>query len=86
MKQRGENKKRMKRNEDNLRSLRENVKCPNFQIMSVTEEEDKNKRHEKILEIMVKNFPNTGKETAIPIQETESPKQDKSKAKQPRYI
>ena len=48
--------KRMKRNEDNLRGLRDNVKCSNIQIMGVTEEEDKSKRHEKILEIMVKTF------------------------------
>jgi len=34
----------------------DNVKCPKFQIIGVPEEEDKNKEHEKILEIIVENF------------------------------
>ena len=41
--------KRIKRNEDNLRDLWDNVKCPNIRITKVTEEEDKKKDHEKIL-------------------------------------
>ena len=36
--------KRIKRNEDNMRDLWNNVKCPNIQIIGVPEEEDKNKR------------------------------------------
>ena len=47
MKQRGKKKKRMKRNEDNLRDLLDNVKHPNIQIIGVPEE-DKKKGHEKI--------------------------------------
>ena len=55
--------KRIKRNEDNLRDLWDNVKCPNIWIIGVPEE-DKKKGHEKILkEIIAKNFP---KETVIP--------------------
>ena len=42
--------KRIKRNEDNLRDLGVNVKCPNIQVIGVPEEEDKKKGHEKILE------------------------------------
>ena len=49
MKQRGK-KEKIKRNEDNLRDLWENVKCPNIQIIGVPEE-DKKKGHETILEI-----------------------------------
>ena len=61
MKQRG--KKKNKRNEDNLRDLWDNVKRPNIQIIVVSEEEDKKKDHEKILEeIIVENFPKMGKE------------------------
>ena len=37
-------KKRIFKNEDNLRDLWNNVKCPNIQIIGVPEEEDKNKR------------------------------------------
>ena len=33
MKQRGKKKKRIKRNEDNLRDLWDKVKCPNIQII-----------------------------------------------------
>ena len=57
--------KRMKRNEDNLRDFWDNVKCPNIRIIGVSEEEDKKKGHEKILEeIIVENFPKMGKEMA----------------------
>ena len=42
--------KRIKRNEDNLRDLWDNVKRPNIQIIGVPEKEDKNKGIEKILE------------------------------------
>ena len=56
MKHRGKKKKRFKRNENNLRDLWDNVKCPNIRIIGVPEE-DKKKDHEKILEeIIVENF------------------------------
>ena len=75
----------IKRNEDNLRDLWDNVKRPNTQIIGVPEEEDKKKGHEKILEeIIVKNFPKMGKEIVTQVQETQSPKQDKPKAKHPK--
>ena len=61
MKQR-EKKKRIKRHEDNLRDLWDNVKCPNIQIIGVPEGKDKKKEHEKILEeIIVENFPKWGR-------------------------
>ena len=48
----------IKRNEDKLRDLWDNVKCPNIQIIRIPEEEDKKKGHKKILEeIIVENFP-----------------------------
>ena len=54
--------KRIERNEDNLRDLWDNVKCPNIQIIGVPEEVKK-KDHEKILEeIIIENFPKMGKE------------------------
>ena len=64
--------KRIKRNEDNLRDLWDNVKHPNIRIMGVPEEEDKNKDIEKILEEMiVEIFPKTGKETTTQVQENQ---------------
>ena len=64
-------KKRIKRNEDNLRDLWDNVKCPNIHIIRVPEE-DKKKDHEKILEaIIAENFPKMGKEIVTQVQETQ---------------
>jgi len=63
--------KRIKRNEDNLTDLWDNVKCLNIQITGVPEE-DKKKEHEKILEeIIVENFPKMGKEIVTQVQETQ---------------
>ena len=62
----------IKRNEDNLRDLWDNVKCPNIWIIGVPEEEDKKKGHEKMLEeIIVENFPKMGKEIATQVQKTQ---------------
>ena len=54
MKQRGRKKNRIKRNEDNLRDLWDNVKRPNIRIIGVPEEDDKKNDCEKILEEMRK--------------------------------
>ena len=89
MKQRERKKKKTnKRNEDNFRDLWNNVKCPNIRIIGVPEEEDKKKVREKILEeIVVKNFPNVGKETATHVQETQSvPNGINPRRNTPRHI
>ena len=55
--------KRMKRIEDSLRDFWDKVKRTNIRIIGVPEGEEKEKGSEKIFEeIIVKNFPNTGKE------------------------
>jgi len=64
--------KRIKRNEDNLRDLWDNVKCPKIPIIGVPEEDDEKKGNEKIFEkIMVQNFPKMGQEIATQVQETQ---------------
>ena len=64
--------KRIKGNEENLRDLWDNVKCPNIQIIGVPEEEDKKKGHEKLLEeVIVENFPKMEKEIVTIVQETQ---------------
>ena len=55
--------KRMKRTEDSLRDLWDNIKCTNIWITRVPEEEGKKKGYEKMFEeIIVENFPNMEKE------------------------
>ena len=64
--------KRMKRNEDSLRGLWDKFKCTNICIIGVLEGEEREKGPEKIFEeIIVKNFPNTGKEIATQVQEAQ---------------
>ena len=59
--------KGIKRNEDSLRDLWDNIKCPNIQIIGLPEE-DKNKGYEKIFEeIIVENFPKMEKEIATQV-------------------
>ena len=72
--------KRMKRNEDSLRDLWDNIKCTNIHIIGVPEGEEWEKGPDKIFEeIIVKNFPNMGKKIATQVQEAQSPRQDKPK-------
>ena len=80
--------KRIKRNEDNLRDLWDNVKSPNIRIIGVPEEEDKKKDHEKILEeIIVENFPKMGKEIVTQVQETQRvPNRINPRQNTPRHI
>ena len=62
--------KLIKRNEDNLRDLQDNIKCHNIRIIGVPEKEDKKTDHEKVLEeIIVENFPKMGKEIITQVQE-----------------
>ena len=69
MNQRGE---KIKRNEDNLRALWDNVKRPNIRIIGVPEDEDKKKGHEKILEVIIaEKSPQKRKEIITQVQETQ---------------
>ena len=63
--------KRMKRTEDSLRDLWDNIKHPNIRIIGVPEEEKK-KGYEKIFEeITVENFPSMEKEVVNQVQEAQ---------------
>ena len=80
--------KRMKRSEDSLRDLWDNIKCTNIQIIGAPEEEEKKKGTEKILEeIIVENFPNMGKEIVTQVQEAQRvPYRISPRRNMPRHI
>ena len=62
----------MKRIEDSLRALWNNIKCTNIWNTEIPEEEEKKKGTEKIFEeIIVENFPNMGKERVNQVQEAQ---------------
>ena len=80
--------KRMKRTEDNLRDLWDNIKCTNIWIIGVPEEEEKKKGYEKNFEeIIVENFPNMEKEIANQVQQAQRITYRKNpKRNMPRHI
>ena len=58
----------MKRYEDSLRDLWDNIKCNNIHKIGVPEGEGREKGLKKIFEeIIVENFPNMGKEIATQV-------------------
>ena len=64
--------KGMKRNEDSIRDIWDNIKCTNIHIIGVPEWQDREKQPEKIFEeIIVENFPNMGKEIDTQVQEAQ---------------
>ena len=78
----------MKRNEDSLRDLWDNIKRNNIHIIEVPEGEEKEKGPEKIFEkIIVQNFPNMGKKIATQVQEAQRvPYRINPRRNTPRHI
>ena len=83
-----EQNKEMKRIEDSLRDLWDNIKCTNIRIIGDPEEEEKKKGTEKIFqEIIVENFPNMGKEIVNQVQEVQRvPYRINPRRSTPRHI
>ena len=79
--------KRMKRTEDSLRDLCDNIKYTNIRLIQVPEKEKK-KGHEKIFEeIIVENFPNIEKEIVNQVQEPQRvPYKINPRRNTPRHI
>ena len=62
----------MKRNEDSLRDLWDNIKHTNIWIIGIPEEEELKKGYEKIFEeIILENFSNMEKEIVNQVQEAQ---------------
>ena len=78
----------MKRTEDSLRDLWDNIKCTNIGIIGIPEEEEKKKGYEKIFEdIIVENFPNMEKEIVNQVQEAHRvPHRINPRRNTPRHI
>ena len=78
----------MKRIEDSLRDLWDNIKRTNIRIIGVPEEEQKKKGSDKIFEeIIVENFPNMGKEKINQVQEAHRvPNRINPRRNTPRHI
>ena len=77
--------KRMKKIEDSLRDLLDNIKCTNSQIIGVPEEEEKKKGCEKIFEeIAVEKLFNMGKEASTYVQEAQRKTQKKYTKEKPK--
>ena len=80
--------KRMKRAEDSLRDLWDDIKWTNIGIIGVPEEEEKKKGYEKIFEdIIVENFSNMEKEIVNQVQEGQRvPYRINPRRNKPRHI
>ena len=80
--------KRIKRIEEILRDLWDNIKHTNIRLIGLPEEEEKKKGTEKIFEeIKVENFANMGKEIVNQVQEAQRvPYRINPGRKMPRHI
>ena len=80
--------KRIKRNDENLRDLWDNIKHNNIRIIGVPEGEEREKGPEKIFEeIIAKDFPNMRKEIATQVQEAQRvPGSKNIRRNMPRHI
>ena len=78
----------MKKNEDSLRGLWNNIKHNNIRITRIPEGDEREKGPEKIFEeIIVQNFPNMGKEIVNQVQEVQRvPGRIKPRRNTPRHI
>lgn len=73
-------KKKEKLNEDSLRDLQENINHTKIHIIGVSEEEERKKEAGNVFDEMTAEIlPHLKKKADIPIQEAQSPKQDKLK-------
>ena len=75
-----EKEKRLRKNEEGLREMQNNMKRNNIHIIGIPEGEEEEQRIETLFEkVMMENFPNMMREKVTQIQETQSPKQEEPK-------
>ena len=64
-------KKRLKKNEEGLREMQDNMKCNNVCIMEIPEEEEEQGIENLFEKVMMENFPNLRREKVTQIQGTQ---------------
>ena len=72
--------KRLRKTEEGLREMLDNMKRNNIHITDIPEGEEEEQGIENLFEkIMMENFPNLTKEKVIQMQETQNPSQEEPK-------
>ena len=66
-----EKEKRLRKNEEGLREMQDNMKCNNIRIIRIPEREEEEQGIENLFEkVMMENFPNLMREKVTQLQET----------------
>ena len=64
--------KRLRKNEDRLREMQDNMKRDNIRIIGISEGEEEEQGIENLFEkVMMENFPNVRREKVTQVQETQ---------------
>ena len=74
-----EKEKRLRKNEEGLREMQDNMKRNNIHIIGIPEEEEEQGIENLFEKLMMENFPNLMREKVTQTQETQSPKQEETK-------
>ena len=71
--------KRLRKNEEGIREMQDNMKHNNIHIIGIPEGKEKQGIENLLEKVMMENFPNLMREKVTQIQETQSPKQEEPK-------
>ena len=75
-----EKERRLRKNEEWLREMQDNMKRNNIRIIGIPEGEEEEQGRENLFEkVMMENFPNLMREKVTQIQESQSPNEEESK-------
>ena len=66
-----EKEKRLRKNEEGLREMQDNMKCNNIRIIGIPEEEEEQGTENLFQKVMIENFPLLMREKVTQIQETQ---------------
>ena len=66
-----EKKKRLRKNEEAIREMQNNMKCNNIHIIGIPEEEEEQRIENLLEKVIMENFPNLMREKVTQIQESQ---------------